>query len=94
MEEHAAQVEEAIAKNGEYLSKMVTENGVQTREFNDDVWDAFGEAAAEVYEETRAHSDLAKRIDEAYTAAMREMASWRSKAEIAYVNQRNRVLDI
>lgn len=94
MEEHAAQVEEAIAKNGEYLNKMVAENGVETKEFNDDVWDAFGEAAAEVYEETRAHSDLAKRIDEAYTAAMREMASWRSKAEIAYVNQRNRVLDI
>ena len=93
-EEHAAQVEEAIAKNGEYLAKMVAENGVQTREFNDDVWDAFGEAAAEVYEETRAHSALAKKIDEDYSSKMREMAGWRSKAEIAYVNQRNRVLDI
>ncbi len=93
-EENAAQPEEAIAKNGEYLNKMINENGVQTREFNDDVWDAFGEAAAEVFEETRAHSPLAKKIDEAYQSSMREMAGWRSKAEIAYVNQRNRVLDI
>ena len=94
MEENAAQPEEAIAKNGEYLSKMVAENGVQTREFNDDVWDAFGEAAAEVFEETRAHSDLAARIDDSYQSSMREIAGWRAKAEIAYVGQRNRVLDI
>ena len=94
MEENAAQPEEAIAKNGEYLSKMVAENGVQTREFNDDVWDAFGEAAAEVFEETRAPSDLAARIDDSYQSSMREIAGWRAKAEIAYVGQRNRVLDI
>ncbi|MEM9732767.1 MAG: TRAP transporter substrate-binding protein [Pseudomonadota bacterium] len=93
-EEHAAAPEEAIAKNGEYLQKMIDENGVQVREFNDDVWDAFGEAAAAVFEETRAHSDLAKRIDDSYQSAMREIAGWRSQAEIAYVNQRNRVLDI
>jgi TRAP-type mannitol/chloroaromatic compound transport system substrate-binding protein len=93
-EENAAQPEEAIAKNGEYLAKMVNENGVQTREFNDDVWDSFGEAAAAVFEETRAHSDLAKRIDASYQTSMREIAGWRAKAEIAYVGQRNRVLDI
>jgi TRAP-type mannitol/chloroaromatic compound transport system substrate-binding protein len=94
MEENAAQPEEAMANNGRYLNKLVTEHGVQLRAFSDDVWDAFGEASAEVFEETRAHSDLAARIDDSYQAAMREIAGFRAIAEIEYSNQRNRVLGI
>ncbi len=94
MEEKAAQPEEAMANNGRYLNKLVTEHGVQLRAFSDDVWDAFGEASAEVFEETRAHSDLAARIDDSYQAAMREIAGFRAIAEIEYSNQRNRVLGI
>ena len=50
-EEHAAQHEENMALNGQYLARMVNENGVEVRAFNEDVWDAFGEAAAEVANE-------------------------------------------
>ena len=94
MEEHAAQHEEASANNGEYLSKLVNEHGVQTRSFDDDTWDAFGEAAAEVYEETREHSELAARINDDFQAALREIGAFRAIAEVEFSNQRNRVLGI
>ena len=78
----------------EDMAKMIKENGVQLRSFNDEVWDGFGTAAEEVFEETRAHSDLAKKIDASYQGALREMGGYRAKAEIAYSVQRNRVLGI
>jgi len=49
-EEHAAQFEETVALNGEFLGKLVNDHGVQVRAFNDDVWDAMGVAAAEVFQ--------------------------------------------
>jgi len=73
---------------------MVDDNGVELREFNDDVYDAFGEAAAEVFEETRDHSDLAKKIDDSFQSSLREMGAYLKIAEIGFSNQRNRVLDI
>jgi len=77
-EEHAAQFEETVALNGDYLGRLVNDHGVQVRAFNDDVWDAFGEAAAEVFQETRDHSALAVM----------------AKFEGTFVNQRNRVLGL
>ena len=56
--------------------------------------DALGEAAAEVFEETRDHSELAAKIDDSYQSALREMGSYLKLAEIGFSNQRNRVLDI
>ncbi len=94
MEEHAAQYEETCAKNGEYLAKLINEHGTKVKSFNDDVWDSFGEAAAEVFEETRNHSALAKEIDDAYQAFLKECGSMMAKFEISYVNQRNRVLGL
>jgi len=93
-EEHAAQYEETVAKNGEFLAKLVNDHGVQVRDFNDDVWDAFGEGAQEVFEETRAHSALATEIDDQFQGKLREIGGMMSKFEIAFVNQRNRVLGI
>ena len=94
MEEHAAQYEETVAFNGEYLKKLTTEHGVVLKEFTEDAYDAFGEASEEVYEETRGHSELAARIHDEYMAARNEIASWRSIAEVAYATQRNRVLGL
>ncbi|MEC9347945.1 MAG: TRAP transporter substrate-binding protein [Pseudomonadota bacterium] len=93
-EEHAAQFEEACANNGAYLTKLVNDHGVQIRDFSDDVWDAFGEAAAEVFEETRAHSALAAKIDDSFQAALREIGGAMAQFEVRFVNQRNRVLGI
>ena len=94
MEEHAAQFEEACAKNGEYMAKLVNEHGVQVRAFNDDVWDAFGEAATEVFAETRDHSALAAKIDDSFQANLREIGGTMAQFEGTFVNQRNRVLGL
>ncbi len=94
MEEHAASYEENIAFNGEYLKKMVVENGVVLKQFSDDIYDSFGEASAAVFEETRQHSALAAKVNDHYQATLREVAGWRKIAEIAFANQRNRVLGI
>ena len=94
MEENAAQPEEAVSNNGEFLSKMINDNGVELREFSDDVYDAFGEAAAEVFEETRDHSKLATKIDDSFQSSLREMGAYLKIAEVGFSNQRNRVLDI
>jgi TRAP-type mannitol/chloroaromatic compound transport system substrate-binding protein len=93
-EEHAAAHEENIAKNGEYLTKLVEEQGVQVRSFNDDVWDSFGEAATEVFEEVRDHSALAAKVNDDFQAKLREMGTMMAQFEVGYINQRNRVLDL
>jgi len=94
LEENAAQPEEAIANNGAYLARMVEENGVELRSFSDEIYDSFGEAAAEVFEETRDHSPLAKKINDNFQDALREMGAYLKIAEVGFSNQRNRVLDI
>ena len=85
---------EVNAKNPEWLHKFITEQGVILKKFNEDIIDAFGEAAEEVFEETRQHSELAKRIDDSFRTSMRDVAGWLTIAEIEYFNQRNRVLGI
>jgi len=93
-EENAAQPEEAMANNGTYLRKLVDDHGTQLRAFNDDVWDAFGDAAAEVFDETRQHSDLAARVNDSYQSALRDIGGFRAIAEIEFSQQRNRVLGL
>jgi TRAP-type mannitol/chloroaromatic compound transport system substrate-binding protein len=82
------------AKNSEFLDKLVNEQGVKVREFNDDVYDAFGEASEEVFESVKTHSDLAKRIHESFEAARSSIGAWSTLSDQAYVRQRNRVLDL
>ena len=93
-EEHALAHDETMARNGEYLTKLVNEQGVEIRAFNDDVWDAMGEAALEVFEETRDHSALATEVDDAFQKAMREIGGMLANFETTFLNQRNRVFDI
>ncbi len=93
-EEHAASHEENIAKNGEYLARLVNDHGVEVRAFNDDIWDAFGDGAAEVFEEVRAHSALATEIDDEFQAFLRETGTFMANFEGTFVNQRNRVLGL
>ena len=93
-EELAAQPEEAAWNNGIYLQRLINDHGVEARKFNEDVWDAFGDAALEVTDETREHSPIAARITEDFEASLRQVAAWSSRAETEFVNQRNRVLDI
>lgn len=93
-EEMAAQPEEATANNGIYLARLVNDHGVELRDFSEETWDAFGDAAAEVFEETRDHSALAAKINDDFQAALRELGAFRKIAEIEFSNQRNRVLGL
>ena len=82
------------ANNGAYLAKLVNEHGVVVKEFGDDVYDAFGRGSDEVFEEVKAHSDLANRIHESFAKARAEVGAWSNLADGAYLKQRNRVLGI
>ena len=92
--ENDVMMAEFNARNGEALNKLVTEQGVQLREFNDDIYDAFGEAAAEVFEETRKHSELAANIHDSFAKARDEVGSWMKISDQAYLNKRNQVLGL
>lgn len=93
-EENCRQVAEANASNGIFLQKLQTEHGVELREFNDDVYESFGEAAEEVIEEARDHSSLSKEIYDSFLAARRDIGSWTVIGDAAYVEKRNRILDL
>jgi len=93
-QENDRMMSEYNAKNGAALDKLITEQGIQVREFNDDVYDAFGEAAEEVFEEVRAHSDLANRIHESFVATRKDVGRWMNLSDQPYLRQRNRVLGV
>jgi TRAP-type mannitol/chloroaromatic compound transport system substrate-binding protein len=94
LEENANSYYEATALNGEYLNRLQDEQGVEVRSFNEDVWDAMGEAAMEVFEETAAHSDLAARINDSMQSAMRNYGTGIALFEGQFVENRNRIFDI
>ena len=81
-------------KSGSSLTKLINEQGVKLRKFNDDVYDSFGEAAEEVFVDVRAHSPLAKKIDDSFRAARKDLAGWSKISDQAYLAQRNRVLGV
>jgi hypothetical protein len=48
----------------------------------------------EVFAETVAHSDLAKRTHESFAAARADVGGWMKLSDTAYLLQRNRVLGL
>jgi TRAP-type mannitol/chloroaromatic compound transport system substrate-binding protein len=92
--ENDVMMAEFNSKNGAALRKLVTEQGVKLREFNDDVYDAFGEAAAQVFAEVRKHSKLAAKMHDSFAKARKDVGSWMRIADQAYLSQRNRVLGL
>jgi len=93
-EENARQMAETNAQNGKFLQRLVNDHGVELREFNEDVYEAFGEASQEVIEEARNHSDLATRVFDSTLQARSEIGGWMAISDIAYSQKRNRVLGI
>ena len=79
----------SLAENAAALARLEAA-GVQAREFPEDVWDAFGRAAAEVREENMGDPIYAK-IAESYFASMAESAKWFELGDGEYMRQRNRV---
>ncbi|MCE8467743.1 TRAP transporter substrate-binding protein [Rhodovulum sulfidophilum] len=78
-------------KNNASALRRLQAGGVQVREFGDDVWDAFGAAAQEVFAQYMG-DDLYKKIYDSYIASMRDSAAWIEISEGVFTRQRNRVL--
>ena len=92
-EENARTMAETNAFNGEYLNRLINDHGVELREFNDDVYEAFGEASAEVLEEAREYDDLSTKIYDAVLEKRAELGAWTQLSDTAYVQKRNVVLN-
>jgi TRAP-type mannitol/chloroaromatic compound transport system substrate-binding protein len=82
------------AKSGTALQDLIKNQGVQLRQFSDEIYDSFGEAAEEVFGEVQAHSDLASRIYNSFLKARADVGAWTNISDQAYVQQRNRVLGL
>jgi TRAP-type mannitol/chloroaromatic compound transport system substrate-binding protein len=92
--ENDVMLSEYNAKNGAALKRLVNDQGVKLRQFNDDIYDSFAEASEEVFEEVKAHSDLAARIHESFVAARSDIGAWTKISDQAYLQQRNRALGL
>ncbi len=92
--ENDVMMSEYNAKNGEALAKLLAEQGVQLKRFNNEMYDAFGAAAAEVFAEVVEHSDLARRIHDSFANSRANVGAWAKISDQEYVSQRNRVLGL
>jgi len=93
-EENARQMAETNFNNGTYLTRLINDHGIELRRFNDEIYDSFGEAAAEVFDETRQHSDLAAKIHDSFAKTRADVGMWMGLSDTAYTLQRNRVRGI
>lgn len=91
-EENDKMLAEFNANNGIYLDRLIRDHGVQLRRFNEDIYDAFGDAAEATFDELRQHSDLANRIHESFEVARAQVGGWMNIADVPYLTERNRVL--
>ncbi len=94
LQESELAMAENNANNAIYLKKLIDEQGVQLREFSDEIFESFGEAAKAVMEETQAHSALAKEIYESFDAARTNVGGWMKLSDVSYSLKRNQVLGL
>ncbi|ETX26734.1 ABC transporter substrate-binding protein [Roseivivax isoporae LMG 25204] len=80
-------------KNNASALQRLQSSGVTVREFSDEIWDAFGTAATEVYQQYMG-DELYKKIFDSYQASMRDSAGWIQRSEGAFSQQRNRIIGV
>ena len=90
--ENDVMMSEYNAKNGAALARLINDHGVKLEKFSDKVYDGFAKAANEVFEETRASSDLAERVHTSFLKARKDIGSWTNLSDSPYISQRNRAL--
>lgn len=88
-ETHQWNLAQFIANNGAALERLKAE-GVQVREFPDDVWAAMAQASKETLDQYM-DDDLFARIRTSAEASMRSSSEWLAASEGAYVAQRARL---
>lgn len=89
-ESHQWSLAQFLSENSAALQRLVSA-GVQTKQFPDSVWDAFGKAAQEVHDENLG-DPLYKKIYDSAMASMRKSSAWINLSDGAYTAQRDRVL--
>ncbi|MBT6117441.1 MAG: ABC transporter substrate-binding protein, partial [Rhodospirillaceae bacterium] len=92
--ENDVMMAEYNARNGASLKTLISDHGVILKEFSDEIYDSFGKAAEEVFAEVMKHGDLTKRIHESFLKSRNEVGAWAKIADVAYLEQRNRVLGL
>jgi TRAP-type mannitol/chloroaromatic compound transport system substrate-binding protein len=90
--ENGNMMAEYNAKNGAALVRLQKEQGVEVKAFNDEVYEAFGRGANEVFAEVVEHSDLARRIHESFLNARTTVGDYLMLNDVDYINKRNKVL--
>jgi len=85
---------EFMAKNGQALSTLVEQHGVELKRFPAEVFDAFARASEETAQEAAEHDDLSRRIYDSYIKARKSYSAWTEVSEQAYAIERNRALDL
>ncbi|MDE2739428.1 MAG: ABC transporter substrate-binding protein, partial [Paracoccaceae bacterium] len=76
--------------NGAALNRLQSE-GVKVLQFPDSVWDAFGSASMQLYEQY-SEDDLFAEVLADYQAVMSDSSSWLTNSTGAYRAQRDRVM--
>ena len=79
-----------LANNGQALDRLVA-GGVETLEFPDSVWDAFGRASKETLEENM-DDELYKKVHDSAMQSMRLSSRWIDMSDGQYLAQRDRIL--
>ena len=87
---HQWNLAQFLSENSAALQRL-TAGGVTIKEFPDSVWDAFGDASKQVYDENMG-DDLFKEIFDSVQASMKSSSAWLTRSEGAYRTQRDRVL--
>ena len=79
-------------KSGSALTKLVKEQGVQLRQFSDEIYDSFGEAAEARNTHLQTLEVIAQRVDASFLAARKDLGRLDEDFRPSYLAQRNRVL--
>jgi len=76
------------AHNQAALEALVNEHGVQLRQFSDEIYRGFGEAARDVVAKAGQSDELSKRVYESYSSFRRTIIRWSQIADQGFMNQR------
>ncbi|MEM9431105.1 MAG: TRAP transporter substrate-binding protein [Pseudomonadota bacterium] len=83
-------IAQSNSNNGAALTRIESA-GVNISTFSDDIWEAFGSAAAQALDEFM-DDPLYVQIRESFETSLRSTSSWLDRSEGEYTRQRNRVL--
>jgi TRAP-type mannitol/chloroaromatic compound transport system substrate-binding protein len=89
---HQWSLAQFMANNGRALEQL-RQGGVNTYDFPDDVWDAFGRASQEVHDE-KMGDEIYQRVYDSFMDSMRQSSGWISASDGVYRAQRDRVLGL